>query len=298
MIAKLQKIITIAALALAALAVAMGIMRDHPISGAAIALLILCSHAIVLAAEFVAMHRINASDPTLRASTMQVFRAWCSETISALVVFCWRQPFGSRLHPDHLPSNRPARGVVLVHGFVCNRGVWNRWLRHLHHRSVPFIAVNLEPVFGSIDAYAPIIDTAVARLQATTGRAPVIVGHSMGGLAIRAWLASTAGADDRVHRVITMGSPHGGTRLADLSMTPNGHQMKVGGPWLAQLEAREPPERFSRFTCFYGNCDNIVFPASAAMRPQAANRHLAGVGHVHMVDHPEPLAELQRWLNT
>ena len=52
----------------------------------------------------------------------------------------------------------------------------------------------------------------------------------------------------------------------------------------AALAAREPAQRFERFTCFYGHCDNIVFPASTATLPGADNRHIAG--HARMCTWP------------
>jgi hypothetical protein len=45
---------------------------------------------------------------------------------------------------------------------------------------VPFIAVSLEPVFGSISDYVATIDAAVARLEAATGRAPLVVAPQHG----------------------------------------------------------------------------------------------------------------------
>ena len=70
---------------------------------------------------------------------------------------------------------RGRRGPLLVHGFVCNRGLWNPWLERLHARGIPFVAVDLEPVFGSIDDYVRILENAVQRLERCTGLAPVIV---------------------------------------------------------------------------------------------------------------------------
>ena len=49
-------------------------------------------------------------------------------------------------------------------------------------------------------------------------------------------------------------------------------------------------------TCFYSHCDNIVFPPVTATLQGADNRHLPGVAHVQMADHPEPWHELQRCL--
>ena len=78
---------------------------------------------------------------------------------------------------------------MLIHGFFCNRGIWKPWLARLHAAGVPCVAVNLEPIFDSIDHYADIVEDAVQRIEHATGLAPVLVGHSMGGLALRRWWA-------------------------------------------------------------------------------------------------------------
>jgi triacylglycerol lipase len=150
-------------------------------------------------------------------------------------------------------------------------------------------------VFGSIDDYVGILEQAVRRLEQATGLAPVIVAHSMGGLAVRRWWAEH-GDEARVHHALTIGTPHRGTWLARFAVTRNARQMQQISRWLQTLAAREPSVRASRFTCFYSHCDNIVFPPATATLPGADNRHIAGVPHVHMADRPEPWAELQRWL--
>ena len=211
-------------------------------------------------------------------------------------VFFWRQPFRANAEPDHLPALRgEARGIVFIHGFACNRGLWTHWMRDLRRLDVPFIAINLEPIFGSIDCYPPIVESAVRRIEAQTGHAPVLVGHSMGGLAIRAWLRDFD-SDARVHRVITIGSPHHGTWLARFGRTRNGYEMCLGSNWLAQLVAREPLSRYARFTCFYSRCDNIAFPVLTATLPGADNCHIPGVAHVHLAFQRVVFDEIKRWL--
>ena len=153
--------------------------------------------------------------------------------------------------------------------------------------AAPHVAVSLEPVFGTISDYAPLIDAAVQRVQQATGLAPVLVGHSMGGLAIRAWL-SVAGSE-RAHRIVTIGSPHHGTWLGRFGMSRNAREMAMGTDWQRSLRQLEPAGHYERFVCFYSHCDNIVFPASTATLPGAENRHLTGMAHVHMVDHPQVL---------
>ena len=297
MLARLQRFTTLGLLALAALWALVVWRAGHGAWALTGAVLIVFGYALVLAIEFVLLRIAHGNDPAPRATPRQLLRAWWGEVRAAPLVFCWRQPFRSQRWPDHLPADaRGTRGVLLVHGFVCNRGLWNAWLERLHARGVPCIAVNLEPVFGAIDDYADIIEAAVRRLEIATGLAPVIVAHSMGGIAMRRWWAS-AGNETRVHHAVTIGTPHAGTWLARFAMTPNGRQMQQRSPWLEAVAQREPAGRAAAFTCFYSHCDNIVFPPSTATLAGAQNRHLPGVAHVHMVSRPEPWQEALRWLS-
>lgn len=249
---------------------------------------LLAAHGLWLGLSFALMRWHNARDAATPPATWgQWARAWWGEVRAAPRVFGWRQPFRADAEPDHLPPEARGRvGVVLVHGFVCNRGLWTPWLARLRAAGVPCVAVNLEPVFGSIDDYPPLIEAAVRRVEAATGEKPLLVGHSMGGLAIRAWLARYA-ADARVRGVVTLGTPHQGTWLAKLShFAPNARQMRPGGEWLTQLAAAEPASRRERFLCLWGHGDNIVFPASNACLPGARALHVEATAHVEMVEHP------------
>jgi triacylglycerol lipase len=261
-----------------------------PALGAAGVVAIVFGHSLFLAAEFVALRSVGRSDAVAQPSAAMLARAWAAEVFWDLVVFAWRQPFRWRAIPDHMESAAagPRPGVVFIHGFICNRGFWNPWLRMAQENRIAFIAVNLEPVFGSIDSYVPIIDDAVRRLTLATGAPPVLVCHSMGGLAARAWLRS-AGDPGRVHHVITIGTPHHGTWLARRTRIQNGLQMRSHSPWLRELE--DSGIHADLFTCWYSNCDNVVLPASAATLPGADNRFVPGVAHVELAFQPEVIRE-------
>ena len=261
-----------------------------------LALLAVMTHALVMALEFGLMRRASRGDVAPEPTLVEMLRAWWHEAIGALWIFGWMQPWRSRRYADRLGDDAAGRrGVILVHGFVCNRGIWNPWLKRLHDCSVPCIALDLEPVFSDIDAYVPQIDEAVRRMQQATGMPPLLVAHSMGGLAVRAWLRQANG-DERIHGVVTVGTPHRGTWLARFGFAPNARQMQLDGDWVRTLAAGEPPQRARLFTCFYGHCDNIVFPPAAATLPGADNRHLRATAHVHMLRHPAVLDEVLRLL--
>jgi hypothetical protein len=270
-------------------------------------------YAVVLAAEFAFLFAFARCDTTPRASIVSLVRAWWTEVLVAPQVFCWRQPFRARAISDWLPHRPTAgrvRGVVLVHGFACNRAFWNPWMPVLRQRGIPYIAVNLEPPFCSISRYRESIASAVRTLHAATGCAPIIVAHSMGGLAVRRWLAARE-PNEEVARVITIGSPHQGTWLARFGLAPNSAEMRIGSEWQRELCRHEssgpscgaadgsasPPSHYRLFTCFYSNCDNMVVPPSHATLPGADNRHIAGCPHVDLAFHPAVLSEALHWAN-
>lgn len=296
MLARLQQFTTLSLIAAAALWAAWFGRQGQWGWAFGGALLVLFGYALFLALEFAMLARVHGDDPAPRAAPAQLLQAWWGEVLSAPRVFCWRQPFRSQAEPDHLDAGHRGRlGVVFVHGFVCNRGFWNPWMARLRATGVPFAAVNLEPVFGRIDDYVPIIDDAVRRVRAATGRAPLLVAHSMGGLAVRAWL-SRCDEPGAAEHVVTIGSPHHGTWLARFGVTPNGLQMRRPNAWLDELRAAETARGgdspYARFTCFYSHCDNIVFPPSTATLPGADNRHVSGSAHVHLADQPEVFDEV------
>lgn len=266
----------------------------------------LLGFSAVLALEFVLLRRVHGMDPAPKATGHEMARAWLMECLVFLRVFAWRQPFRWRAVGDQVqgpPDGR--RGVVFVHGFGCNRGFWTPWLQRLHAQGRQFVAVNLEPPFASIDAQARCLDAAVDQVRRATGRAPVLVCHSMGGLVARAWLRdcpsgqamprevpegevrqgglSTAqAAAQAIAHVITIGSPHAGTWLARFGWTANGRQMRSGSPWLQALAAQWRHQAGPAFTCWWSNADNMVMPPGTATLPGADNRMVRGLGHVQM----------------
>jgi triacylglycerol lipase len=230
---------------------------------------------------------VNSSETAVRpASLRQWLGAWLSEWQVATKVFTWWQPFRHRAVSDKLQPTPNQRGIVLVHGFFCNRALWTDWMKQLHAQQRAFVSVDLEPAFGSISEYADAVEAAIKQVEQATGMPPVLVGHSMGGLAIRTWAAKYVGKNGdmkRIHRIFTLGTPHHGTAIAVASHTLNGHQMRQASAWL-QDNASLLPHDFAKYcTCYFSHCDNIVFPASTATLPGADNQHIAGYAHVQLV---------------
>ncbi|HEX4508489.1 MAG TPA: permease, partial [Burkholderiaceae bacterium] len=121
-----------------------------------------------------------------------------------------------------------------------------------------------------------------------------IVAHSMGGLVARAWLRGVDPA--RVARVITLGTPHGGTWLAGLALSPNAKQMRVGSAWMTGLAGAEPAGRGALFTCWWSDCDQVVWPAPTAELPGATSHFIPGIAHLALTRQPEIIDSVLRHL--
>jgi len=214
------------------------------------------------------------------------WRAFGAEFLTALRVFWLQLPWASgkakvwfpELPRQTLSTQRP---VLLVHGYICNYRMWDQMARALHEAGHPVLAISLEPLFSSIDDYAPQVQQAILQLQQATGAKQIaLVGHSMGGLVIRAWLRQHGSAD--VDRIITLGTPHQGTKVASWTPTLNAEQMAWHSPWLQTLQASESPATRHLMHIILTRHDNIVYPQREQVLTGAGVTEFSGLGHLEL----------------
>lgn len=201
---------------------------------------------------------------------------------------CWSMACWFWLFPTSRPFFVQAQDygkapVLMLHGYGANSAFWRPWSQRLTQAGISHAAIDLEPVLASIDDYAPLISHAVNQLRRSTGSERVILlCHSMGGLAARAWLRACGGAC--VARVITLGSPHYGSELAAYGVGINAHQMRPASSdvrnWLQSLGVSEGAELRRLFVSIYSRHDNIVSPQASSILPGARMVALDLIGHV------------------
>lgn len=256
--------------------------------------------ACALALPFVIMVLIDTYSG-LMSRGREPLGAWLKSLLgeyrAGIVVFLFRQPW-TRQPPAILPALGSTKRipVVLVHGYMCNHRIWDDVVDALRAQGHDVFAVNLEPLFSSIDQYAAIVESAVQALLAHTHQKQVaVVGHSMGGLAARAWMRSYG--TDRVARVITLGTPHAGTQIPQHAPSHNGRQMAWGSDWLNQLSVTESPAIWSLMRIALTPQDNIVYPQRAQVLPGITPMVFEGIGHVQMCLDANVIAWVQRELS-
>lgn len=267
---------------------------DWPIVAAAVGgvLIVLLLRAQITANSFFLTwpYRGRTSNP-VEITWLQVATLFLREYRATMLCSSWAMPF-LRFDQFSYPDTT-SLPVLLIHGYGCNSGYW-RWLSlELREAHITHYALDMEPVFGSIDEYAPLVHAAVQRVKAETGQKKiVIVAHSMGGLAARAYLRDHG--CDSVARVITLGSPHHGTAIANFGIGINCGEMNWLGryeegqssEWLQKLAATEEADALGHIVSIYSQHDNIVSPQSSAHLEGAWNIPVIGIGHVALALEP------------
>lgn len=271
----------------------------HQSGAAALLLVLLCTLMLPLLLQFgIISTSMVQSRPALAGRLW--WRAFGGEFLAALRIFWLQLPWASAQPKIWLPdrvkhsttqTSGPPVPVLLVHGYICNHRVWDKMARALHQAGHPVLAITLEPLFTSIDDYVPQIQQAVVQLQQATGaRQIALVGHSMGGLVIRAW-ARQHGCTD-VASIITLGTPHQGTQMASWSPTPNAAQMVWHSPWLQALQTTETQATRQLMHIALTPHDNIVFPQREQVLAGAAVTEFKGLGHLELCLDPQVI----QWL--
>ena len=248
-------------------------------------------HGAIIALDFgLAWFAGSPTPAPWRLGVLAALGLFLREWRDSVLIFQFAQPW---LAPRRLPGEaaEPNRGrpdalpVLLIHGYCCNRQMWRPMAAWLAARGHAIEAVDLEPVFGSIDASAAQIERALGRLLARTG-APraALVGHSMGGLAARAFLRHHP--DARVAALVTIGTPHRGTFHARFGQGENARQMRPDSPWLTRLAADEAGRSRPPITVILSHHDNIVAPQAGQTLPGAHTIETGGIGHLSLVREP------------
>ncbi|WP_330459378.1 alpha/beta fold hydrolase [Streptomyces sp. NBC_00820] len=196
----------------------------------------------------------------------------------------------------------PGPPVVLLHGFIDNRSVFVLLRRSLaQHGRERVESLNYSPLTCDIRAAAELLGRHVEEICERTGSDRVdIVGHSLGGLIAR-YYAQCLGGDLRVRTLVTLGTPHSGTRAVPLANAhPIVRQMRPGSELLKEL-ARPAPGCRTRFVSFWSDLDSVMDPLEAACvdHPDldTQNVRVSGIGHLALPVHPAVAAGIREALD-
>ncbi|WP_062640450.1 esterase/lipase family protein [Streptomyces maremycinicus] len=204
--------------------------------------------------------------------------------------------------PAQLPTKAPLP-VVLLHGFIDNRSVFVLLRRSLaQHGRHRVESLNYSPLTCDIRTAAELLGRHIEEICERTGSAQVdVVGHSLGGLIAR-YYVQRLGGDGRVRTLVTLGTPHSGTRVAPLANAhPIVRQMRPGSELIEEL-SRPAPGCRTQFVSFWSDLDHLMDPLESACvdHPDllVQNVRVTGIGHLALPVHPAVATGIRQALDT
>jgi triacylglycerol esterase/lipase EstA (alpha/beta hydrolase family) len=204
--------------------------------------------------------------------------------------FGWPQP----QLPDTVQNIHPP--IILLHGLFQNRSCLF-WLQH-RLRSAGYqqiISINTPP-WRDLETLTEGLSKKVDELRIKLKVDKVIlVGHSMGGMIARNYVQNRGGSA-YVHGMVTLGSPHHGSKLAPFALSGMGKTLLPGSEFLRQFNSVTWPEE-TQAVSIYTRYDNIVLPAESAKMDGSQTVELNGMGHTSLLFHPRSLQAVIDALN-
>jgi triacylglycerol lipase len=197
-----------------------------------------------------------------------LLRGILSSIGSLLMVLCffplqlWRALWQSSQAP-----NRNFQPVFLVHGLYHNASAWilyRWWFRRAGYTDI--YCWSYSSFKDSFDEIVNKFNQWVQEIIAERhpGQQAIMVGHSLGGLIIRAHIDSPEAAR-RVTTVVTLGTPHQGSKLAALGIGRLAQSLLYQGLVSQRLEKAAPPKEVKRLA-IVSPTDNMVLPPPDALR--------------------------------
>src|SRR5215213_8754493 len=192
----------------------------------------------------------------------------------------YRTRFVPPARPDSTRATWTTEPVVLVHGFGHNDGAWSTLGTRLGAAGF----FDFVPVTYGIDDDVPRIAERIAEevesvVASRTAERVHLVGHSLGGVAVRYWHDVLGGAT-RADGVVTLGAPHRGTMWTHMPFLRAPARDLAGGSSVSTA-LRRHDARHHRWTTIAGTFD-VVVPPSRAHLPDAEPVNVAA-GHAGLL---------------
>ncbi|MEY3182553.1 MAG: hypothetical protein RLZ35_538 [Pseudomonadota bacterium] len=210
--------------------------------------------------------------------------------------------FRANVHP--ISAEAPVTPILLVHGYAQNQSDWFWFQYQLKQAGIgPVYTINLWNTMGGIESHAEKLGKTLENIQAKhPNQAITLIGHSMGGLVSSYYTEYLNKGNVNIHKIITLGTPFYGTRLASLGIGLSVEQMAPNSAFLEALRAKIESASVPYYH-LASQMDNMIVPwDSALMDPlklESKNQHIIpDEGHVRLLISPQVFEQVKIWLGT
>jgi len=175
-----------------------------------------------------------------------------------------------------------ARMVVFVHGFGAGGAVFGPMRARIEEA---LDVATLDFTYRSSQSFSRVATDLASHIEREGRRWDQLdlVGHSLGGLLAR-WYLQELGGAERVQRLVTLATPHAGTRSARIAPGPLRAVLLPDNTIVRRLKQGRARASDVQHTALVASDDLMVTPpASAAAVENADVRWFEGVGHNGML---------------
>ena len=170
--------------------------------------------------------------------------------------------------------------IVFIPGYTMNRGYFFLYAKGLQKRGYNVFVFSPKKIFDSISDIAMQLEYKVDEVLKETGKDKVIlVGHSMGGLLARYYTQRLSGKP-HVVKIITIGTPHFGTKLSPFGYGKNARDMEVNSKFLSDLNKDvDELQKNVKLLSILSKSDNLVIPYQNSILPNFEKYIVDHLGH-------------------
>jgi triacylglycerol lipase len=157
--------------------------------------------------------------------------------------------------------------IILTHGLYHNASAWLLFRSRLRKAGLKNVFVmKYGSFFTSFEKTVKKFEEFVSDARkALPGKPVYLIGHSFGGLLCRVY-AERAKEGAIPAAVITMGSPHRGSKVAAFGLGKLASSLLYRGPLFTELECG-PPRLPCNGVALFSPVDNVVLPSEALKAP-------------------------------
>lgn len=205
-----------------------------------------------------------------------------------------RNPEPLRFRGSYQPPVSPVRRVVLVHGFLENGQTFRMLRKRLEKQNVACLVPKLRPSDGrgGLEGLAEILKHDIEAAYGTEQTFSIIA-FSMGGLISRHYLQHLGGAP-RCEKLLTISTPHHGTRAAWWYPTKGAEQMRPGSRFLSELDTTQSRLGEMPVVSYRTPMDLVILPPTSSVWDRAENLEYPVLMHPLMLTSDAVLSDLEQ----
>ena len=178
--------------------------------------------------------------------------------------------------------------TILLHGLFDNQASWFWFKLKLKRAGIKNVVSLNFSSWHNEEVLTEILAKKIDEIRLQVGINQVnLVGHSMGGIIARNYVQLRGGAE-KVTKLICLGSPHYGSKLATFTFAPLGKTLIPGSDFLKRLNAAPVPQ-LQEMTNIYTRKDNMVQPNRFNHLSWGTAVELDNMGHTSLIYRHEPI---------